>query len=143
MSAAEIADCLVDRRSGRSSLQLIGLRRFAFPCFVPGTGFAKRFFGTNPRKPTMFRVTHARHDETGDTLKLEGKLVEPWVSEVRNLVQNGEMGRRPGLDLSGLTYVDASGVDLLDQLVEQGFQVVFSAPYITELLRLRRDRSGT
>ena len=91
----------------------------------------------------MFRVTHVRHDETGDTLKLEGKLVEPWVSEVRSLVQNGEMGRHPGLDVSGLTYVDAAGVDLLDQLVEQGFQVVSSSPYITELLRLRRDRSGT
>jgi hypothetical protein len=53
------------------------------------------------------------------------------------------MGRRPGLDLSGLTYVDTAGVDLLDQLVAQGFQIFFSSPYVTELLRLRRDRSGT
>lgn len=91
----------------------------------------------------MFRITHARHHETGDTFKLEGKLVEPWVSEVRNVVQNGQMRRRPGLDLSGLNYVDAAGVDLLDQLVEQGFQIVFSSPYVTELLRLRRNRRGT
>jgi ABC-type transporter Mla MlaB component len=91
----------------------------------------------------MFRVTHARHDEAGDTLKLEGKLVEPCIGEVWDLVQNGEMARRPGLDLSGLTYVDAAGVELLDQLVEQGFRIFCSSPYVTELLRLRRNRSGT
>jgi hypothetical protein len=90
----------------------------------------------------MFRVTHAKHDETGDTLKLEGKLVEPWVGEVQALVQSGQIERRPALDLSGLTYVDARGLDLLDQLVEQGFQVVFSSAYVAELMRLRRDRSG-
>ena len=38
----------------------------------------------------MLRVTQANGDHAGITLKLEGKLVEPWVSEVRQLLDDAD-----------------------------------------------------
>ena len=54
---------------------------------------------------------------------LEGRLVEPWVDELRTLWQeraNTYGDSRLTVDLCGLTAMDTSGQRLLDELLQRG-----------------------
>jgi hypothetical protein len=90
----------------------------------------------------MLRITQTTHVQAGDALKLEGKLVEPWVSELRDLVQQGGGTRCHFLDVSSVSFIDEAGIELLDRLLDQGFQILSSSSYVAELLRRRRQRDG-
>jgi len=70
------------------------------------------------------------------TIKLEGQLVGPWVSAVRDACQ--ARGRRSGrlrLDLAALTYADAAGVQLLRELTGGGVEIAACSGFVGELLR--------
>jgi ABC-type transporter Mla MlaB component len=88
----------------------------------------------------MLRATQANGDHAGITLKLEGKLIEPWVSEVRQLFDDADQSAHHGLDLASVSYVDVAGAELLRELMDRGVEIVSSSLYVTELLRSRRER---
>jgi hypothetical protein len=55
------------------------------------------------------------------TMKLEGRIAGPWVSEVSRAWQSlaPSLGiRKLSLDLSGVTYVNPDGVQLLQEIYE-------------------------
>ncbi len=81
----------------------------------------------------MLRITRSAHFD-GRTVKLEGKLLEPWVDEVRQLFVASDGAPFPRLDLAGLAFVDAAGARLLRELVTNGVQIESCAPYVAELL---------
>jgi ABC-type transporter Mla MlaB component len=69
------------------------------------------------------------------TLKLEGKLVGPWVGELERTCEESHVP--PGglsLNLSGVTFVDAAGVQLLADLMRRGAIVHGCTGFIAELL---------
>jgi len=69
-------------------------------------------------------------------IRLEGKLLRPWVDEVRKAcVSATDPACRTSLDLSALTFVDAAGEELLRKLIGQGVEVVACSSYVAELLR--------
>lgn len=87
----------------------------------------------------MLRITSSTKDGTA-WLKIEGKLVGPWVDECRAAcAQNNRSGRRLSLDLSEITFVDADGVRLLRELVEQGVEIPVRSSFVAELLRLEKS----
>ena len=88
----------------------------------------------------MLRATQANGDHAGITLKLEGKLIEPWVSEIRQLFDDADQSAHHRLDLASVSYVDVAGAELLRELVDRGVEIVSSSLYVTELLRSRRER---
>ena len=69
----------------------------------------------------MLRITT---HSTGDSLtfQLEGRLVGPWVTELRDCWRRTpSVGPRAvHIDLRGVTYVDAAGEQLLADLYRQG-----------------------
>jgi hypothetical protein len=84
----------------------------------------------------MLRLTRIAATHSTQTLKLEGKLLEPWVDEVRKACASGtDPSGRTSLDLSALTFVDAAGEGLLRDLFGRGIEVVACSSYVTELLR--------
>jgi hypothetical protein len=84
----------------------------------------------------MLRLTRIAVTHTTQTIKLEGKLLGPWVDEVRNACAWGTVpSGRTRLDLSALTFVDAAGVGLLRDLIDRGIEVVACSNYVAELLR--------
>ena len=65
----------------------------------------------------MLRITRTDGPDGAETLKLEGKLVGPWVGALREACEDG---RPPRLDLAAVDFVDAAGVGLLGELIDRG-----------------------
>ncbi|MCK6456409.1 MAG: STAS domain-containing protein [Phycisphaerae bacterium] len=88
----------------------------------------------------MLRITRETKDGTV-WLRLEGKLVGPWVDECRSAcAQETANGRRMALDLSQVTFVDRAGVHLLHQLAESGVELPLCTSFVAELLRLEESQ---
>ena len=73
------------------------------------------------------------------TLKLEGKLLGPWVDE---LIRGCEELRTPPsclrLDLAAVTFIDSVGIKLLDDLIRRGATIEGCSGFIADLLNVRR-----
>ncbi|MGO9467199.1 MAG: hypothetical protein ACLQVF_23910 [Isosphaeraceae bacterium] len=77
------------------------------------------------------------------TLRLEGKLLGPWVGELRRAC--GELHVPPAglsLNLSAVTFIDAAGVELLGALMSRGATIDGCKGFIAELLNLSETSSG-
>lgn len=107
-----------------------------------GMVFALLAAETQPERSTMLKVTQT-NSHGGAIVKLEGKLLQPWVDEVRTLFPPAAGDSLPRLDLSALTFVDAVGTELLRQLLRQGVAIESCSPFVAALLQLSdRHRSG-
>ena len=72
------------------------------------------------------------------TVKLEGKILGPWVGGVRNACTRlGRVFQRPRLDLAAVTYVDAAGLQLLRDLIAEGVAIAACSSFVGELLDLK------
>ena len=87
----------------------------------------------------MLRITVSGQNPSCRILRLEGKLLQAWVDEVRRLFVAAVDGSLPALDLSGLSFVDRTGAQLLQQLLRQGVAIHSCSPFVAELLRGDRD----
>jgi hypothetical protein len=75
----------------------------------------------------MLRITLGIEKPAERTLKLEGKLVGPWVGELEAACREAmALGERLCLDLHAVSFVDADGVRLLRELLGRGARVVCS-----------------
>ena len=84
----------------------------------------------------MLRITHQRPDSI-PTLRLEGKLVGPWVTELARSCD--ELPGSPEflrLDLAAVTFVDGPGLALLRDLLGRGVTLVACSRLVAELLHL-------
>ena len=70
------------------------------------------------------------------TLKLEGKLLKPWIAEVRRSVGNPHDPQKLQLDLSNVSFVDAAGAELLRGLLATGAEIVACSSFVREILNL-------
>jgi ABC-type transporter Mla MlaB component len=70
------------------------------------------------------------------TLKLEGRLIGPWVGELRTTCEEClRTARRVNLDFAGVSYADREGVALMVTLRERGVGITNCAPFLAaELL---------
>jgi hypothetical protein len=83
----------------------------------------------------MLRLTQIANTHRAQTIKLEGKLLGPWVDEVSKACAAGTGTSSPiNLDLSALVFVDAAGERLLRDLIARGIDVVACSSYVAELL---------
>lgn len=81
----------------------------------------------------MLKITQELLKDDGTLVALEGKLLGPWVEEVRTLFLPGSGSR---LDLSAVTFVDAAGSDLLRQLLREGVVIESCSAFVAALLGL-------
>ena len=87
----------------------------------------------------MLRISQAQGHDSIWTLKLEGKLVGPWVTELARSCN--ELPCSPGclrLDLSAVTFVDGAGVALLRDLLGRGATLAACSGLVAELLHMER-----
>jgi anti-anti-sigma regulatory factor len=84
----------------------------------------------------MFRITRISGAST-TIIKIEGKLLAPWVDEFEMAVSSFSSFSSPmpmSLDLSGLTFVDAAGLDVLAAMIRRGLLVSSCSNFVAELL---------
>jgi anti-anti-sigma regulatory factor len=75
------------------------------------------------------------------TLKLEGKLLEPWTQELRAAVTAARTKGHPiQLDLRDVDYVDLDGAKLLRTLLADGVVIRDCSGFVSELLERSRAR---
>lgn len=83
----------------------------------------------------MLRIT-LLDDSRGPGLKLEGKLFGPWTDELRTACAAvASQTPRPRLDLTAVSFVDASGAELLEELRSRGFDLAACSGYVAAILR--------
>jgi len=87
----------------------------------------------------MLRITRSDQNGAAPSIKLEGKRLEPWVEEVRQLFVATHGVPFPRLDLAELKFVDGAGARLLRELVMRGVHIESCAPYVAELLNRAPD----
>jgi anti-anti-sigma regulatory factor len=80
----------------------------------------------------MLRIAITATGDTTIVLKLEGKLLEPWIDELRRSITVSP--EHLTLDLSSLSYADAAGVQVLAALVRKGATLQGPSGFISALL---------
>ena len=74
----------------------------------------------------MLRITIEEQGES-TAIRLEGKLVGPWVGELKQCWQKilaGSTAKNLMTELDAVTYVDASGKELLQEMRRAGARLV-------------------
>ncbi|MGA2255718.1 MAG: hypothetical protein ABSG53_13820 [Thermoguttaceae bacterium] len=85
--------------------------------------------------PAMLRITATRNDSQ-TILKLEGKLLEPWIEELRGAYTLAKSrSEQVVLNLADLSYADEAGTRLLCNFVQRGVAIGECSAFVTELLR--------
>jgi len=87
----------------------------------------------------MLMITRAKGSDLTRTLKLEGKLLEPWIGELKSVCDEPQVTPcRVCLDLSDLTFIDAAGARFLASLIRDGARVIACSGFVAEMLHLKR-----
>jgi RNA polymerase sigma-70 factor (ECF subfamily) len=88
----------------------------------------------------MMRVTRTTTADGADTLRVEGRLTHETVEELRMACEAVLADRSAlRLDVSGLQFVDPSGVSLLRGLERRGTRLGGCSGFVGELLRERAE----
>jgi len=88
----------------------------------------------------MLLITDMRDSEGTCRMELQGRLIGPWVDELRRVA--GEAATCCGrlvLELSALGFIDGRGVALLRELANKGISLDGATPYIAAMLERDRD----
>ena len=93
----------------------------------------------------MLRI-HIEPGPQDVTLRLEGKLIEPWVAELvttwMELAQGPHAGKAVQIDLDAVSFVDSQGKSGLAALCRLGAELKGSGPFIAAVIQeLRTERS--
>jgi ABC-type transporter Mla MlaB component len=84
----------------------------------------------------MLRISRGVDRSSWMTLRVEGRIVAEWVSVLERECQLAlQEKRRVRLDLSGVTFIDGSGVAALRQFDGHDLEIINCAEFIRELLR--------
>jgi len=91
----------------------------------------------------MLRIDKKRRRPKGATIALEGRLVGPWVDELRRVVDEETAPRAVTVDLRGLSFGDGEGVALLRALRDAGVKLVGGSGFVGALIGSeQRDQGG-
>jgi anti-anti-sigma factor len=84
----------------------------------------------------MLLISKPETDERTVTLRLEGQITGPWVDELRRACEKflGN-GHRLLLDLTEVTFADATGVALLVKLRTHQIELAGCSPFLQEQMK--------
>ena len=87
----------------------------------------------------MLKIGRSHEPESGaDVLRLEGKVIERWVDELRRLCEGvlAQPHRRLVLDMADVTFTDSAGTALLQDLAGRQVMLTNCSPFVAEQLRI-------
>lgn len=84
----------------------------------------------------MLKISESRQVKQTVTLRLEGRIVGPWVAELQQVCQQMlEKDRGLTLDLAEIVFLDEAGINLLARLRSRGTELLNLTPFVAEQLR--------
>ena len=84
----------------------------------------------------MLKISQAGKANHSVTLKLEGRVVGPWVGELRQVCETHlTEGRALKLDLTDVMFADADGVAVLTGFKTRGVTLKNCSPFVDEQLK--------
>ena len=84
----------------------------------------------------MLKIVCGETERNGITLKLEGNVIGPWVQEVKRESERAlACGAILTLDLSGVSYVDREGLELLRTLQDRQAMFLNTSAFVAEQLK--------
>ncbi|HSY66612.1 MAG TPA: hypothetical protein VK829_18625 [Terriglobales bacterium] len=84
----------------------------------------------------MLRITIAE-TQTEQKWTVEGRLVYPWISELKSIwtrTKTARRERRCVVDLNGVTFIDKNGEKVLAQLSKQGAELIATGCYTSHVV---------
>jgi RecB family endonuclease NucS len=93
----------------------------------------------------MLRITIAE-TPTEQKWTVEGRLVHPWISELKSTWTKTKTARRERkcvVDLTGVTFIDKSGENVLAELSKQGAELIATGCYTRHVVdNIERKKSN-
>lgn len=84
----------------------------------------------------MLKISQIGKANHSVTLRLEGRIVGPWVAELRESCEQVlKMGQALKLHLEDVEFMDSSGVALLAELGSRSVRFIDSPPFVMEQLK--------
>ena len=85
----------------------------------------------------MLRIIKQPIDESTILLRLEGKLLAPWIEEIQRSIHGS--ANTVWLDLSALTFADTEGIHVLADLIRHGAKLTACSGYVAALLQMEKS----
>jgi len=87
---------------------------------------------------TVLRISvREENDAENVVMILEGRVVGPWVEELRaTCAPHLKDGHSLILDLTGVSFADAAGIELLAGLIERRIILANASPFLRQQLQL-------
>jgi anti-anti-sigma regulatory factor len=82
----------------------------------------------------MLRMTRAESGRV-TTILVEGKILAPWIPEIRAAIAAIPRGHRYRIDVARVTFVDSAGAELLATLQRDGIEIASCSQFIAELVQ--------
>ena len=84
----------------------------------------------------MLKISEGKTTKQTVTLRLEGRVVGPWVGELRQICKPLlSDGSNLVLDLAEVTFADENGIALLISLGSRGVKLLNALPFVEEQLK--------
>jgi ABC-type transporter Mla MlaB component len=84
----------------------------------------------------MLKISEAGLPNQSICLKLEGRVVGPWVEELRGICDRYLAGEcSVTLDLSDVSYADTEGVAALNRYKASGVNLANCSPFLTQQIK--------
>ena len=84
----------------------------------------------------MLKIVSVSNGSGTATLVLEGRLIGPWVEELRRSCEQASSSSDGlTLDLRGVSFVDRGGLELLRSLADRRARLNNCSPFVAEQLR--------
>ena len=85
----------------------------------------------------MLRISQIKAVNYAVTLRLEGRVIGPWVTELQKSCEEAlTEGRSLKLHLGDVEFMDARGVELLSSLRSRGVSLLECPPFAAEQLKM-------
>ena len=79
----------------------------------------------------MLKISEIQPSNHTVTLRLEGRVVGPWVAELRHSCEKLlSEGRVLNLQLAEVEFLDPSGISLLTNLRDRGARLLDCSPFV-------------
>jgi anti-anti-sigma regulatory factor len=85
----------------------------------------------------VLKIVTIGPEANGAVIQLEGQIIGPWVDELERTCDRLLTISPITLDLSGVSFIERRGVELLRSLGTRGVPLLHCSPFVAEQLKVQ------